>query len=465
MIGRIFRNRWVRRVGLSVFILVLLVAVVLLNAHFAIKHKGEQHRDSVLANLDATDPGWRWDEIEAARKQNLPPPEKNVIEQAVKLRDRYPKDGYGEWAKADTSTHKRRPGEMPSADELAHARQLVEVCRDLIPEARGLRHLSGGVVVSLAENPIATLLPHAQKPREVAVLLQADALVSAADGRPDDALDDILAILAMARGLADEPFLVCQLVRLALTTVAARTVERTLWLGEPSDVKLAEVQAALAAAAKVPGLVTALKGERAGMTKLAAFLEKDPGQVNGLLTEGSGKAPPKAATAVVVSTLLPETEARYLELMTRAIEIARKSPGPERDEEFAQIERDVVADQSLEGQGVKLLFPAVAKCYTADVRGTTVLLAAAAAVACERQRLKTGEFPPTLADPPTDPFTAKPMLLKATDDGIVVHSAGPAPGSDTEKQVKSGSDWTPEKDLGVRLFDPKHRRKKAEEAP
>lgn len=457
MIRAIFRNRWVRRIGLTLFLLVLLVAGLLLNAHFTLKHRGEQHRDSVLANLDTSDPGWRWDDIETARKKGLPPPEKNVIEQAVKIRDRFPKDEYDEWLKADTGEHKRRAGELPSDGELEHARKLVEVCRDLIPEARGLRHLSGGRVVPLAENPVATLLPHAQKPREVAALLQQDALVSAVDGRPDDALDDALAMLALAGGMSDEPFLICQLVRLAVASAAARTVERTLWLGEPSDAKLAEVQAALAAAAKVKGFVTGLRGERAGTTKLADFLERDPGQAGGLLPNRT--PPPKAATAVVVSTLLPETQARLLEALTRAITVAEKPPGPERDEEFARIEKDVTAATDLEGEGVKMFFPAVAKCYEADVRTTALLLATAAAVGAERQRLKTGAFPTGLTDPPTDPFTAKLMVVKATDDGIIIYSVGP---DHTDDGGNLSDTPKPGTDLGVRLFDVKSRRKPAE---
>lgn len=462
MIGRIVRNRWVRRIGLTLFLLVLLVAGLLLNAHLTLRHRGEQHRDSVLANLDGTDPGWRWEDIETARKKDLPPPEKNVIEQAVKLRDRFPKDEYGEWLKADTGDLKRRAGELPSADELARARKLVDACRDLIPEARGLRHLSGGVVVPLAENPIATLLPHVQKPREVAQLLQQDALVSAADGRPDDALDDALAMLAMAGGLDDEPFLIAQLVRLALGSVAARTVERTLWLGEPSEAKLAEVQAALTAAAKVKGFVTALRGERAGVTRLADFLEKDPGQASGLLP--TRNPPPKAATAVVVSTLLPETQARLLEVLTRAITVAEKPPGPERDEEFAQIEKDATTATDLEGEGVKLFFPAVAKCYQADVRTTALLLAAAAAVEAERHRLKTGDFPNDsgFRGGRTVPTNSRLWMRRVWGEGLGIYFVEKGNPDDGWREFWEGSD-KPGATVGVRLLDVKNRRKKAEE--
>lgn len=453
MLRRLFRNRWVRGTAVTLLILLTVVTLISLNGYYSLRHRGQQHQAQVLAELDATDPGWRWEHIQAAREKGQPPAEKNVIEQAVRIRDRFPKEGYGEWVKVDTSAWKRTPGEPPHPDELAHARQLVTACRELMPEARNLRHLSGGVVVPLPENPFTTLLTHAQKVREVAHLLQQDALVSAADERADDALDDALALLALAGGLNDEPFLISHLVRLAVLSVAVRSVERTLGvivLSVPSDAKLAEVQEALSAAAKVKGYVTALRGERAGTTKLADLLERDPGQADGLIE--SQNKPPKVAVSVVTSALLPETHARYLELMTRAITIAEKPAGPDRNAEFAQIDADLKADTSLEGQALRLVFPAIHKCYEVDVRTVALLHAAAAALSAERSRLKLGLFPDTLADPPTDTFTGKEMLVKKFDDGVAIYSTGPDGKDDggenvTDGGTKAGFDW------GVRLYD------------
>jgi hypothetical protein len=449
MLRRLFRNRWVRGTAVTLLILLTVVTLISLNGYYSLRHRGGQHQAQVLAELDAADPGWRWEHIQASREKGQQPSETNVIEQAVRVRDRFPKEGYGEWVKVDTSGWKRTPGEPPSADELAHARQLVTACRELMPEARGLRHLSGGVVVPLAENPLATLLPHVQKPREVAVLLQQDALVNAADGKFDDALDDALAVLAMAGGLADEPFLVGQLVRLALVGVTVRMVERTLWAGDPSDAKLGEVQEALSAAAKVNGYVTALRGERAGMTKLAELLEKDPRNAEGLLP---GQPPPPVVTSVATSALLPETHARYLQLMTRAITVAEKPAGPERNAEFAQMDADLRADTSLEGQALRLVFPAVHKCYEVDVRTVALLHAAVCAVMAERFRLKESYFPVVQKGQPTDPFTGNPLVFKKFDDGIAVYSTGPDGKDDggenvTDGGTKAGFDW------GVRLYD------------
>lgn len=440
-----FRSRWFRNALLTLFILLLVVGIVTLGGYVNLRGKGERHQAQALTDLDAKEPGWRYEQIQAARQATLPPPEKNVIEQAVKLRDRFPPKTFNEWA-ADTSRFDPRPGEQPSDEELTHAHKLVDLCKELIPDARNLRHLSGGVVVPLAENPIATLLPHVQKAREVAALLQQDALVCAVDGRTDDALDDALAVLALARGLDGEPFLISQLVRVALASIAVRVVERTLSLGTAADAKLAEVQAAMELETKASRLLPALRGERAGMSKLAELLKKDPEQADGLI---DGKRPPKAVTAVATSALLPETHARYLELMTRAIAIAEKPSGPERNDEFAQIDRDVKADTSLEGQALRLAFPAISKCYDADVRTTALLQMAVAAIAHKR----SSALAPVL---PADPYTGKPVVFKKLDDGFAVYSTGPDKTDDggtnlTDGGTRPGCDW------GVRLYDPKKR--------
>lgn len=453
MLGRLFRARWFRGTALTVFLILLVVSLVAVSGYFNLRGQGERHQSAVMADLDAKDPGWRFEAIQAARQSALPPPEKNVIEQAMKLSDRFPEEKFREWQKSwpPPPVPAPAPGDPPTTEEVAYARKLTDMCRELIPEARELRHLSGGVVVPLAENPLATRFPHLDKAGRVAALLQQDAIVSAADGKTDDALDAVLASIAIARGLDDEPYLISYLFRLRFLSVAVRTTERVLRTGEASDAKLAEVQAALAGAAKVKGYVTALRGERASMSKLADLLAKDPGQADGLIESGS--KPPKAAVAVAASALLPETHARYLELMTRAIAIADKPPGPDRNAEFAQLDADVKADASLEGDALRLVVPAITKVYDADVRTVALLDAMVAAIACLRRAEKHPWLPSHF---PTDPYTGQPMLWSRLNANVTVYSTGPDKTDDGGTNLhdggtKAGFDW------GVRLYDGKQR--------
>lgn len=456
---KLLRNRWVRRIGLTLGVIVLLVALAVTSTWFGLRNRGLEHRSRVLAELDAASPGWRIDDIQAARQ--IAAPEGNAAEQAVRLRDRFPA-GYRDWVMKPTTYREPQPGCLPADEELSRARELVDLCREQIADARNLRHLrGGGIAVAVNPDVVSTLLPHLDKIRQVATLLQHDALVSAVDGRGDDALDDVLAVLALARGIGDEPFLISQLVRIALAAIAVKSTERVLWLCEPKEPKLAEVQAALAAEAGVPRLLYGLRGERAFMNLLADNL--DNGTVPVAQTvEGltSSKLPPGALTSVPVRALLPEVQARYLELMTRAVTVAEKPPGPDRDDEFKAIEDDIKAEGDPTQHALRLVYPAVSKCYAADVRVNVLLHAATAMVAAERHCVRAGKHPADWGmwfKLPTDPYTAKPLLVRTSPDGVVIYSTGPDRTDDGGKLSESS---LPPKgtDIGVILLAPAHRR-------
>ena len=137
MIRWLFRNRWVRRIGLSLLGVVLLAALLCLNTYFSLRNRGVEHRDHELAALDAADPTWRWDALSAARTA-LPPAEENIAERACKIADRFPPD----WSKWNQSPGPPYPtaqvGGRPSDEELAQARKLVGMCRELVADARGV---------------------------------------------------------------------------------------------------------------------------------------------------------------------------------------------------------------------------------------------------------------------------------------------------------------------------------------
>ena len=50
-------------------------------------------------------------------------------------------------------------------------------------------------------------------------------------------------LLSIGRSIGDEPFLISQLVRIAIGTVAMKSTRRVLGQGEPSDAALARLQA------------------------------------------------------------------------------------------------------------------------------------------------------------------------------------------------------------------------------
>src|SRR5438270_406507 len=86
-------------------------------------------------------------------------------------------------------------------------------------------------------------------------------------GRPRP-VDSCRAILGLGRSIGDEPFLVSQLVRIAIGSVAMNAAYRVLGQGQPSDTALERLQALLLDEQAQPLLVHALRGERAVMTEV-----------------------------------------------------------------------------------------------------------------------------------------------------------------------------------------------------
>ena len=104
-------------------------------------------------------------------------------------------------------------------------------------------HPRGRHELQLGPAVIDTLLPATQAARCVARLLQADAAIRAHDGDVDGAIDSCRALLNTGRSIGDEPFLISQLVRIAIGRTATIAARRVLGQGEPSDASLARLQA------------------------------------------------------------------------------------------------------------------------------------------------------------------------------------------------------------------------------
>lgn len=464
------------------------VAVALLTRLVTPSREGVEERDRELAELDAADPGWRWDDLNAAHLSKLPPADENIMDRAGGIGDHFPQNWRAWRDLPPDEEQKSDPGPLsappacclPSKNELARARKLVGMCRELVSEARSLRHLkTGGATLELEPNPLMTTLRHLEGPRRLAELLEQDALLAAADGNPDDALDDALALLALARGIGEDPFLASQLFRGGYAVQAARVAERALGLGEPSAAKLAEVRDALLAEAEVPRLWVGLRGDRALLYKLTEEAESGVLDTRKLLeTEAFGS---KVFAVEVLEAFTPHGQAHLLRVLNRVVAAAKLPPGPDRAAAFAAIDRDLKADTTTVGKGVwGLLIFFSPRWHDHDAETVAVLRAAAVAVECERHRLKQGTFPDAppalpevapagetltqltrLEEVPTDPFTGKPMRYKLEAGHVTVYSTGPNGVDDGAKLYDPLAPivWPrPPADLGVRLFHPKHRR-------
>ena len=453
-------KRWLLRIAVTALALPTLLVV---GGRYYNRYHGSEQLREVHAKLHATDPGWRLDDLLAAREAKMPPDEENIVALARKIHPKQPQ-AYQDW-------NRRTPGGWPSEnlnrllspDEAADLFRTREACRDVIEPARRIRHMSrGGFRLVVPANPFDTLLPHTDSLRGVAGMLHLDAAAAAHYGRPNRALSSAHAVLNVGLGIGDEPLLISMLVRIACDAIALHALEWTLAWGEPGD-GLSEIQAALVREADYPFLATALPGERAFMDRL--FENLDTGKLT--LDQLSGQRPKNDLDSLISGPAfwyyrghLPADRARMLELFNVLI-VATRAPTHEWETAFAAFTMPPPDSPLIL---TRLLFPAYNKIADAELRAKARLRSATVGIASERFRQENGrwpndlaEIPPTiLPSIPTDPYDGQPLRYSRTPDGVVIYSVGPDrtdDGGNLTTKVAS-----PGEDHGFRLWDPAHRR-------
>jgi hypothetical protein len=285
---------------------------------------------------------------------------------------------------------------------------------------------------------IDTPLPHVQRARVVARLLAADSAILAHDGDIDGALDSCRAILATARSIDDEPFLISHLVRIAITNVALKAVSRVLGQGEPTDAALARMQELLLDELKQPLLVIGVKGERALSAETIRRIAAGELPASALSDSAGGSREPAPVAVAPWEKLLYDFQlALSLDSMTKAVKIARQ-PASKRQAlwESWEADRNRIMRDPLGRFTSSIAYavtPAVIAASTAFSRYETELGAHAILLAGERHRRKFGNWPDSvaaidraiLASAPVDPFSGRPYRLVQRDGRLLIYSIGP----------------------------------------
>lgn len=419
-------------------LLILLVVLTLLvwGGRSAVRRGGERQLQGVVRQLDAEQPGWKLDELEAVRLAKFPPPEESAATVVLDAAAKIPK-AFDDWQIADGKlagqdggvsnhrlTDKRVELVRGAAEATKPARELAHTLRDRTP---------GGFAINHLDNPIATLLPHCDKVRKLAALLHYDALLASVNGDADAAIRAARTGLVAAKTLSDEPYLISQLVRIACSHIAASSALQALAWGE-SKSGLAELQAALWAEAEAPILLHGLLGERASSHKFFDNIEKGRLSVEDMFRVIDGKPPAfwQAGGMRLYKAFVPGDHAECLRLFNLYIEAAKKPPH-EQPAAFKAVPLPPRPPDDFRYLITNLFLPAVERVAEATIRHRAHMYTSAVAIACERFRQKTGRWPTTLNEipkdilpsVPTDPYTGEALLFLPMPDGVAVYSAGP----------------------------------------
>jgi hypothetical protein len=458
----------IKVIGWGLLILVLLVILGVFWNH----SKMESKLQKTLAEMDRSEPGWRWEDIEAAREEV--PEEENSARIVVAAAEQMPQ----RWPSADFPDERLRslpPNEMLNGEdfvrlskELAHARPALRYVERVTDMPRG-RHS-----VHLERNPIATLLPHLQQCRNLLTLLTYESMRRNQRGDSKGALSVCRAALNVARSIGEEPFYVSHLVRIACSVLVCQAIERTLGQGEPSPEDLSALQKLLETEDAFPALLIATRGERAALHKVFEGIER--GELTATELERLSSGGRHSQLDRLKDTLLSlwrmdtrEDHALFLSFMTRFVKAAQlpmhEQAAVERalDQEF----RERLAPSALPGTAMitRGLLPAVSKMGEAFRRERATLRCMTVALAAERYRQDKKAWPDNidqlcpqfLAAVPLDPFDGKPLRYRRVQDGVVIYSVGQDV-TDNGGNLDRDRPTSPGVDFGFRLWDVNKRR-------
>ena len=336
-------------------------------------------------------------------------------------------------AELENRLHALSPEVRPDPALVGWLKEEVDAYGEALAIARTLADAGEGHY-PLRYNPliISTTLNHLNEARGVARLLQKDAIARAEAGDVDGAVDSSRAILGVGRSIGDEPFLISQLVRFALESLAVQSFQREIAQGRPSASALARMQAALADEEAKPLLLIALRGERAGSFDMLDKLS-------------SGSVSPSALTGATGpgATMLPlqfgpfgrYNQGLALDMMNQAVAIAGR-PLPEQADAWTKLEGEMRPAGGLMrylGALAYLLLPSNESVAQAFQRTRAVLRSAEAMAACERYRIDHGRWPANLealtpnylAKVPEDPYDGQPLRFRRAEGVVFIYAVGP----------------------------------------
>ncbi len=445
---------WLKGIGWCLLVLSIFVAVFVAWNH----GKGTSKLQQTLAELDRTEPGWRLEDIEAARAEI--PDEENSARVVVAAAELIPR-GWPTQELTDRFTHLEPQEQLADDDftrlraELNRVRPALDVACKLADMPRGRHHLH------FARNPIETLLPDQQKSREIVNLLVYEAMRQSQQGEAKNALASCRAALNAARSLGDEPIFISQLIRFAGVVHTCQAIERTLAQGEPPPEDMAALQKLLEDEDALPSLLIALRGERASLHKVFEGVEKGEVSVDNLAQTRSEWWEKTFISLWRMDTR--QDHALALSLMARRLK-ENQFPMHEQaamEKEFEQEVRKLPTNAVI----TRLLLPAMSKVGEAFRRKQACLRCAMVALAAERYYREKRAWPDSvkqlcpqyLAAMPLDPYDGARLRYRRIKDGVIVYSIGQdaidnGGNLDRESPIKPGTD------IGFRLWDATKRR-------
>jgi hypothetical protein len=425
---------------------------------------------AAIAESDRLDPGWRFQELEAAREP-VPDAENGALQVLAAAALLFkaalpppPAQGPG----LEQVVAELPPEVRLNADLLRQVRAHLDPAGAALASARRLADMPRGRYhIAYSNDLVGTPVPHLEDLGKLARLLSLESALRAEQGDASGALVSAQATLNVGRSVGDESFAVSQMVRLACVRRALGATERALAQGEPVDGALVALQHLLEDEAGQPLFLRAMRGERAMLHHVLEIVRAK--QFN---RRAYGFANPRGVPDFALN-LLDAYRSRlchhvYLHYLNELVEIA-KLPADQRAARVEQLEEPTAHKPS-----ILLAFNAPDRTRMVQIfqRNEALVRCALVALAVERFRRDQRRWPTDLESlvagylraVPADPFDGAPLRYRRLPDGVVIYAVGTDGKDDGGRLERGGTAWTvaPGHDVGFRLWDVAHRRQPAQ---
>lgn len=467
-------KKWGKRFAIVLLVLILVTSVVYsVHRHQAFKASDKALAD-VRAELDATEPGWRYEDIEAAHNATKPPDDKNsypLIENFPELKQPFPGHLFASNV-VDSYPLKRPPtNTFPPVEVVKYASSAEKDIPIRAPSVQQLRRATSGWIPLYGEVE-AFASPRAEplyRVAGVATILEVVSLAPATRGDSSTTVAYAHSVLNVGRSIGSMPRSQAQTVRRACSVRAARIVIRLLAWCDP-DIDTTELQKEFVLEAENDWVPMALRAERAVINRIPERLTVDE-EARFLLTRFliDPEAKVNLEERAFIAAARPyrgDRTARSLRDVTPLISRFEKLSPHERLKVVDALPRDWLPRDSptaFHGAWDRAVRVSASDIVISDCRTRAVLRTAAVALAVERFRRVKQRWPASLEEIPkdslgaipVDPFDGKPLRYKHLEDGVVVYSVGTDGRDDSGDVVQE--DRGQELDIGFRLWNPELR--------
>jgi hypothetical protein len=259
--------------------------------------------------------------------------------------------------------------------------------------------------------------------RQLARLLSKEACIAALDGKGGEAAVRVADIYGLGDALNDQPAYITQLVAVALQSISRSTAEYAIVRTQVPPGALRELARHFAGAPEErrKGFVAALTGERAHLMSLSD--ELSAGNM-GILTGGPAKSMSGRSTNPFARFWARSDEKVYLGIFRGWIASldATRMTYPVRPWATPRVPTYKLLSMMLVSSGAYQRIPGTLTSSAAYMRTAAVGLEVAARI--EEGALAPADLSSFDKDTSTDPFTAKPLLVKNDGTTWTVYSVG-----------------------------------------